>query len=121
MMARLKIDFEYSFLKTLIFLVVTIMLSSLCTFSLCNVISNRDSAIMLGNILVVITSIVSGLFGEWDKLKGISNIMPQRILLNFMNSFLYHKSWSISLYVVVSYILILYVVILIVNKRRFER
>ena len=117
----LKVDFEFSFLSTIIFIGVTIILGSLCAFSLCSVISNEASAIMVGNVLAVITSIISGLFGEWDKLKVIGNIMPQKILLNWMNSFSYNKPWNISLYVVVAYILILYVFVLQVNNRRFEK
>lgn len=116
----LKIDFEYSFFKVIILLSVTIILSNLCAFLLCSIISNGDFAIMVGNILVIITSIISGIFGEWDKLIKLGNIMPQRILLNLMNSFLDNNLLNINFCLVLIYIFISYFLILFFNNKKFE-
>lgn len=117
----LKMDCGYPFIKMILFLGVTVLLSSLCAFSLCSAIPNGDSAIMAGNILAVITSMVSGVFGEWDKIKIFSNLMPQKILVDWMISFKYNNFWNRSIYVVIVYIVILYFFVLFINNRRFAK
>lgn len=66
---------------------VAAVFCSVMALLLCVLVKNNDSTIMVGNIVVVLTTLLSGTFGEITSgvLSVISAFMPQKLFVQWLN------------------------------------
>jgi hypothetical protein len=78
------VDYGYSAAQICAISAVMAFLSCLFAFALCSVVRRNDSAILAGNIIAIVSSLLSGVFGFWKGIDFISKAMPQRMLLEWI-------------------------------------
>lgn len=112
------VDYGYSGIQVCVISAVMSLVGSLCAFALCSMVRRNDSAILVGNIVAVMSTLLSGVFGNWKGFGLIGDIMPQRILLEWITVWKQNGLfYNIYAWYLAALIILLFLLIMLFNQR----